>query len=238
MILVLLQEIIGNEDFFHHYQPIYDIQEERILGHEGLFRTENQLSPEIAFITAKKKKKLYELELRSIHKAFTTYMDAGNNTKFRKLFLNVFPSTLTNPKFQTFIQQIISRNNISSQQIILEINEAEGVNYDYLIQPITFLKNLGIGIAIDDFGVGYSSPQSIIEINPDYIKLDKYFINGINKSEQIRDFIKYLNQFCQKFEINLIAEGVEESISLTILKGMGVKYAQGYLLGKPKLLEM
>ncbi|UQD52290.1 hypothetical protein C0971_09915 [Bacillus methanolicus] len=232
-----INSIIRNDEFFHHYQPIYDIQNWKVVGYEGLFRTEGLSTPEITFDIAKRKKKLYELDSRSIHKASLTYLKAGYSDRYRNLFLNVFPSTITNPKFHTFIDQIINDNEFKSQQLIFEINENEDVKFDILKKSISHLKNLGFLIAIDDFGKGSSSIKSIVELQPDFIKLDSFFMEDLRNSEQKKDLIRYLLHFCHKFNSKLIVEGVEDNVSLAILKSLGVQYAQGFLFGRPTLLS-
>jgi EAL domain-containing protein (putative c-di-GMP-specific phosphodiesterase class I) len=232
-----INSIIKHDEFFHHYQPIYDIQDWKVVGYEGLFRTRALSTPEITFNIAKKNKKLYELDSRSIHKASQTFLKAGYFNRYRNLFINVFPSTIINPKFRTFIQQIINENAIKSQQLIFELNENEEVNYDILKKSISDLKNLGFLIAIDDFGKGSSSIKSIVELQADFIKLDRFFLEDLRNSEQKKDFISYLLHFCHKFNSKLIVEGVEDNASLAIIKSLGVQYAQGYLLGRPELLS-
>ncbi|MDE3841048.1 diguanylate phosphodiesterase (plasmid) [Bacillus methanolicus] len=234
---MFIDSIISNDEFFHHYQPIYDIQNWKVVGYESLFRTKTLPTPEIPFDIAKKKKKLYELDSRSIHKASLTYIKAGYSERYRYLFLNVFPSTIINPKFRTFINQIINMNGIKSQQLIFEINENEDVNLNMLKKSISYLKNLGFLIAIDDFGEGSSSIKSMIELQPDFIKLDRYFMEDLRNSEQKKDLIRYLLHFCREFNSELIVEGVEDNDSLADLKSLGVQYAQGYFLGRPTLLS-
>ena len=123
---------ILNNDFFHHYQPIFDIQQWKIIGYEGLFRLENFKNPEATFNWAKKEKKLYELDSTSIHKALLTFRNAGYVSRKEMLFLNVFPSTVTNPSFLTLIHQLITEEKVSSQQIIFEINENEVIDFEDL----------------------------------------------------------------------------------------------------------
>jgi EAL domain-containing protein (putative c-di-GMP-specific phosphodiesterase class I) len=223
--------------FYHHYQPIYDIQNGGVIGYESLFRTENLMNPEITFNHARKNKKLYELDSRSVHKALSTYINAGYFIKHENLFLNVFPSTLINPLFHALIYKIINENGISRQQIIFELNENELIDFENLKSSIEKLRNLGYRIAIDDFGKGFTSIQSIIELKPDFVKLDKYFVEGLINSEPKKDIIKYLNHFCHKYNSNLIIEGVEDQTCLEFLKSLGVQFAQGYHLGEPALLK-
>jgi EAL domain-containing protein (putative c-di-GMP-specific phosphodiesterase class I) len=232
---VEIQKLSVKDDFYHHYQPIFDIRTGELFGYEGLLRTDHFLSPEMFFDFAKKKNKLYELDSRSIYKAAVTYAEEGYFSRAGKLLLNVFPSTLTNPLFPTFINQILSSINLSTEQIILEINEDEILDFNKITKAVVKLKNLGIGIAIDDSGKGHSSIKSVIELNPQIIKLDRYFILNFNPKKI--DVIQFLLHFCEKYSCKLIIEGVEEPKTLTLLKSLGVQYVQGYLLGRPSLLN-
>lgn len=225
-----------NNEFFHHFQPIYDIQQWKIIGYEGLFRTEKHINPETTFNLARKEKKLYELDTVSIHKALLTFRDAGYISRQEKLFLNVYPSTITNPLFFSLINYLINEEEVFSEQIIFEISENEGSDLENLKKEVNRLKTLGFRIAIDDAGKGFSSVKSIIELNPDFIKLDKYYIEDLHKSEQKKDVVYSLLNYCQKFNSSLIVEGVDNKINLALLKAMGIQYAQGYLLGMPTQL--
>ncbi|KIY23749.1 MULTISPECIES: EAL domain-containing protein [Mesobacillus] len=224
-------------EMYHLFQPIYDVQKWHLVGYEGLLRTMQRINPEESFRIAKKEKRLYELDSRSIHKAFATYQLADDSKGRKKLFLNVFPSTIINPNFLPFIRSIIQENRFMSQQIILEIVESEQINLEKVKMALPELKKLGLKIAVDDFGKGSTSIRMLLELQPDFLKLDRYFVTDLFSNEQKKDVIFSLLNFCEKYNSDLIVEGVEDEISLAILKSLGVKYAQGYLLGKPSLLS-
>lgn len=234
---MVLEEIMADGNFFHHYQPIYDIQNNDIIGYEGLFRTKNHANPEDIFLTAKKNRQLFELDSRSVHQAFLTYINAGNSLRTKNLFLNVFPTTVTNPLFFTLIHNLIKENYISGQQITLEINENEIIDFAETKKAITHLKDVGVLIAIDDYGKGHASIKSVIEFCPDFVKLDKYLADGLAHSKKKQDIIEYLLHFCDKFNSQLIVEGIEDEQTLELLEDIGVRYVQGFLLGKPSLLS-
>lgn len=225
---------ILESDFFHHYQPIYDIKQWKQIGFEGLFRTEKQHDPETTFNLAKMQNMLYELDSTSAHKALLSYINAGYGS--RQLFINVFPSTISNPLFLPSIKQLICEGEMASRNIVFEINENELIDFDCLKQGVNNFKKLGFQIAIDDLGSGFSTIKTILELNPDYIKLDKYYIQELQTSERKKYFIDFLLQYCEKYSSHLIVEGVEDNVTLAILKTMGIQYAQGYLLGRPALL--
>lgn len=234
----MIKSLLENDYFFHRYQPIYDIKQSVKIGYEGLFRTSCNSNPETTFITAKKEKQLFELDSRSIHKAASTYRSAGFTKKDGLLFLNIFPSTITNNKFPSFIKQIMDDSCRSSQQIVLEISESEKIiDFELYRNAIHFLKSEGFLIALDDIGKGYTDFKSIIEVEPDYIKLDKYFAENLDSSFQKQAIIQLFLKYCEDTSTNLILEGIETDEEVAIAKSLGVTYAQGYRLGKPEELQ-
>jgi EAL domain-containing protein (putative c-di-GMP-specific phosphodiesterase class I) len=235
---MLINNLIRDEEFFHHFQPIYNIRDWVIIGREVLFRSKEFDSPEIPFSLAKKEKQLYELDSRSIHKAVSTYHMAGVSRSEGKLFVNAFPSTILNKNFPTFIISIMSKFNVSSNQLVIEISETERINnFRELSDSVNFLKENGIEIALDDVGKGLDNVQKIIELNPDFIKLDKYFTVDLYKSKKKQNFVQFLQNYCDEFNSHLILEGLEKPIDVAFAKVLGIKYAQGYALAKPDILE-
>lgn len=233
---MVIQDLILNERFFHHYQPIYQINDYKIMGYEGLLRSNEYSNPEVVFDLARKEKQLYELDSRSIHKAALTYSSAGYSIKEGKLFLNVLPSTILNPSFPSFVKTIMTEKLLSSQQIIFEITEQEATDYESIKNIAMSLKELGVSIAIDDFGNGFLDMQKVIEIEPEYIKLDRYFSQELSQSIKKQDVIKFLLEYCQKFNVHLILEGLETSDDIEVSRSIGVNYGQGFGLGKPSSL--
>ncbi|GGE56572.1 hypothetical protein GCM10011391_39340 [Pullulanibacillus camelliae] len=232
--MVSLKNFIKEERFFHHYQPIYNLSDHGIEGYEVLFRTEKYTNPEEFFDWAKRKKQLYELDSRSIHKAVLTYQSAGFTEKDGNLFINVFPSTLLHPQFPSFIKHIINEELFSSQHLVFEILESEAIpNYSQLMKVIKLLKELGASLAIDDFGKGYHDFQKIVELDPNYIKLDRYFVKGLLSSEKKQGLLKLLLNFCEEHQCKLIVEGLETQSELSLVRSIGLHYGQGFGLRRP-----
>jgi EAL domain-containing protein (putative c-di-GMP-specific phosphodiesterase class I) len=231
------ENFIRQEQFFHHYQPIYDLKEERIAGYEVLLRTTVYPNHESTFSLAKKRNRLYELDSRSIHKAIQTYQSAGFTEKEGKLFLNVFPSTLLNKNFLSFIKNIMNNDALKSQHLVLEITEQEPItNFNVLKKIRASLKEMGISVAIDDVGSGSCELKKIIEIEPDYIKLDRYFAEGLYNSKAKQEMIHFFLKYCEKAHIHLVLEGLENPLDITASKNLGIPYGQGFALGKPNVL--
>jgi EAL domain-containing protein (putative c-di-GMP-specific phosphodiesterase class I) len=226
--------MMDENDLFHHFQPIYHLGKGEIIGYESLLRVNGKFTPEKIFNEANKKGKLYELDSWSIHKAIETYRKAGFTKNEGSLFINIFPSTMLNKDFLPFISNIMKKKLLENQEIILEINEKEPINdYRDIKQVLNYLKEFGIKYAIDDFGIGQGGFERIIELQPAYLKLDKYFSKDLLHSLQKQEIIKDMVIYCEKFGIELIVEGLDNEQDIFITKKLGVCLGQGFKLGRP-----
>jgi EAL domain-containing protein (putative c-di-GMP-specific phosphodiesterase class I) len=117
----------------------------------------------------------------------------------------------------------------------LEIVEEE-VNLEELKPVVNQLKQFGFKIAIDDVGKGASTLRSIIELEPNFVKMDRFFGIGLEQSVSKRRLIQRLIEFCGN-DITFVLEGIEYHSDLEIAKDLGVHVGQGYFLGRPALLE-
>nr|WP_281419869.1 EAL domain-containing protein [Evansella tamaricis] len=224
--------------FHHFFQPIYCLTDDKMFGVEALLRSSNYPNPETMFKEARKLKQLHELDMKSIHKAILSYLEAGSETNRGYLFLNVYPSTILHPKFIPFLTAVISNTVVKSQQIILEISEGEiKEEFEMLKRKITSLKELGIGLAIDDVGKGFSNIKSIIELEPDFLKLDRYLASDLSRSAKKQSVVNSFVKYGQEFQCTIILEGIERKLDWEVAKQLDVLYGQGFGLCKPLPIE-
>jgi EAL domain-containing protein (putative c-di-GMP-specific phosphodiesterase class I) len=120
------------------------------------------------------------------------------------------------------------------EKIIIELTEHIQVNDMNRLQIcIQNIRNLGIRIAIDDFGVGYSNINIYMSIDNDFMKIDAQLIEGIDKVEKKKELIRRIVDYNMYAKTKTICEGIETKEELEILIEVGVDYGQGYYLGKP-----
>jgi EAL domain-containing protein (putative c-di-GMP-specific phosphodiesterase class I) len=140
----------------------------------------------------------------------------------------------------------MSDKDITSQiekyytKIVFEISETEYIpeaNLKLIMERIEIIKSYGNLIAIDNIGKGYNSVPLIIEVKPDFLKLDRYFSNDLAYSKQKQTFITLLKKYCDQQNCRVILEDLEKDIDLNTGKSLGIRYVQGYLLGRPGLLK-
>lgn len=225
---LLLEEIVQKKKFHHVFQPLYDLNNWKIFGYEALLRCKYFQNPENLFHLAMEKNRLYDLDSSSIYHALKSV-----NAKNLLLFVNIYPSTMTHPSFPDFLEKL-KRIRCSNRNLVFEINEAEKImDMESLRKATHFLKDKGYAIALDDFGKGESSLRTLIKLEPDFVKLDKYFSVDLSVSTKKQEMIKMLLDFCKDKHMKLVLEGIEEPPDLAMAKALGVHLGQGFVLGKP-----
>ncbi len=121
---------------------------------------------------------------------------------------------------------------------MLEITEHELVaDYAELVTALAHMRVQGIRLAIDDVGAGYANFRHILKLRPDIIKLDGALIKNLDSEVDCRLLVAAFVQFAKGFGCRVIAEGLETQAERVALQELGIRFAQGYLLGRPGTVE-
>lgn len=214
----------------HWFQPIYHLINNNVIGYEALLRDASspKTPPVKIFMEADKNDNRNILDLISIKTAIDAYKDESS-----LLFLNIFPSTILKKDFLSWWDIHVP----SSTAIVLELLESEPImDWEELKMITKELQTRGIKIAVDDMGTGYSSFQQWIELEPDFIKLDRYFVKDLSANSRKQDTVRSLLSLFSG-TTKVISEGIETIEDLYSVKQLGVSYAQGYFLGMPSPKE-
>lgn len=233
MIESSIHSLIEKEAFFHCIQGLFGIKNGKRVGGEILLRSEMG-PPDVIFQKAKAFNKLYELDTTSILKVLKTLILQPTSLN-DLIFINIFPSTILHSDFPNFIKKISLRYSQFRQKIVFEIVETEYVDksMDLLKERIELLKSLGYMIALDDVGKGWSSLSLIIELEPDFLKVDQFFSSNLSISQSKQEMIKLLLQYARYSKANVVLEGIEYEQDLAVAKKIGVDCCQGFLLERP-----
>jgi len=234
--LSALSSILTQSGLHSLFQPIVCLSERRILGYEALTRgpSNSPLHSPIALLSvARQAGRLTELELacrRSACQRFNEQKLPG------KLFLNVSPESLLEAAHQTGrTLQLLQDFGISPSQVVIELTEQTPIDDFQLLQTaLHHYRAMGFSIALDDLGAGYSSLRLWSELRPDYVKIDRHFIDGIHQDALKREFVGSILKIAQASRAQVIAEGIELPEELAVLIEMGVDLVQGYLLARPQ----
>ncbi|PTS93068.1 bifunctional diguanylate cyclase/phosphodiesterase [Pseudomonas sp. HMWF006] len=234
--LSALSSILSQSGLHSLFQPIICLSERRILGYEALTRGPSNSplhSPIALFAVARQAGRLSELEIacrQSACRRFNEQQLPG------KLFLNVSPESLLEAAHQPGrTLQLLQDFGIPPSQVVIELTEQTPIDDFQLLQTaLHHYRAMGFSIALDDLGAGYSSLRLWSELRPDYVKIDRHFIDGIHQDALKREFVGSILQIAKASRAQVIAEGIELPEELAVLTEMGVDLVQGYLLGRPQ----
>lgn len=236
---ICLNQVIDNNLFYHHYQPVYNIHNNKAFGYEGLLRSKYVQNPQLLFDKAIKIDRLAQLDTSSVTTALKQL--GGHISHFHKndfFFLNIYPSTLASDTFLNCLEHALATTVIPVDHIILEINESERIaDFNLFLKAVNRVKSLGLKIALDDIGKGVSPFRRILELEPDIIKLDKYFSDELATTKYKQDILNLVTHYCKEKKIEVVLEGIETQDDLLMAKSLGIDLVQGFLLGKPNTLN-
>ena len=234
--LSALSSILAQSGLHSLFQPIISLSERRIIGYEALSRGPSNSplhSPIALFAVARQAGRLSELEIACRQSACRRF----NEQKLPgKLFLNVSPESLLETSHQPGrTLQLLQDFGIPPSQVVIELTEQTPTDDFQLLQnALHHYRAMGFSIALDDLGAGYSSLRLWSELRPDYVKIDRHFIDGIHQDALKREFVGSILQIAKASRALVIAEGIELPEELAVLTEMGVDLVQGYLLCRPQ----
>jgi diguanylate cyclase (GGDEF)-like protein/PAS domain S-box-containing protein len=237
-----LRKALEREEFKVYYQPIVSLENLHPVGLEALIRWQHpeqgfirpdQFIPIAEEIGLIKELGLWVLEtacqqLHHWQTQFVQYAHLGMN-------INVSPVQLKQPKLVQKIQDIIEKNRLASSTCRLEITEGAMMqDPEAALVLLNELKNLEIMLYLDDFGTGYSSLSYLQRFPIDALKIDKSFIKNIDNSLKAAQIVQAIIALGQTFDLRIVAEGVENNLQLSLLKGARCHHVQGYFFSRPQ----
>jgi len=216
------------------FQPQYDLRTQRTVGFEALARWNSpqlgNVTPDVFILAAERSGmigKLTEILLCKTLKAVRAWPE--------DLFVTFNLSTrdLHSPRAINAIRDIVQSSGVSASRIEFEITEtAMMTDFDQALKALSALKELGVRIALDDFGSGFSSFSYLHRLPVDTLKIDRSFITQI-ASSQTRMIVKTMIDLCGNLGLEHIVEGVETEAECAALREINARYVQGYLFARP-----
>lgn len=218
------------------FQPIVSTLENRVVGYEALSRGPSNSplhSPLTLFATARHFGLLTDLEILCRRNAVHSFCDGGFDGQ---LFLNVSPESLLEQQhYPGRTLSILRQYGITPDQVVIELTEHSPIDNVGLLQSaLHHYRDMGFSIALDDLGAGYSSLRLWTELQPEFVKIDRHFIDGIHRDPMKREFVGSILNMAKASRSHVIAEGIELAEELRVLERMGVDWVQGYWLGRPE----
>ena len=235
----LFAQAIKNNEFLAYYQPKVLLTNNRLCGCEALVRwkRDGKLVPPMEFIPVLERNgDICELDFyvfETVCKDISRWRSQGIEPV--KVSVNFSKVHIFDWLFTKRILSIMQKYGVDSKYIEIELTESSSqADYRDLMEFITSMRDCGINVSIDDFGTGYSSLSLLKELKVDIIKLDKSFIDDIEKRDGIDEIvIKNIINMVNELDMQVIAEGVETSGQAEFLRNAKCAMAQGYLFDRP-----
>lgn len=230
-----LIKILEDEKLTPYFQPIVSIAHKKIIGYEALIRGPSGsplYTPFVLFTTADRFDLSNKLEYLSREISLKHYASLNLN---EKLFINVSPSVLLHPDFKTTITRHFHNEfGLDPTSVVIEITEHQATDsYRLMRDVVGHCRDIGFQIALDDLGAGYSGLRLWTELQPDYVKIDKHFIEGLHKDTVKSHFVRSIQSIASSLRCHVIAEGVETEEEFKAIEKLGIHYAQGFYFAKP-----
>jgi EAL domain-containing protein (putative c-di-GMP-specific phosphodiesterase class I)/GGDEF domain-containing protein len=231
-----LEQIISTRAVRFVFQPIADVPRKSFHGFEALMRgpAGSELeSPERLLEVARYAGLGLELELLACVEAVKAFAErhlAGC------LFLNVSARTLESLAEQSGgrLLEVARARAISPERIILELTEHERVSdLEGFCDAVGVLRGLGFKLAIDDFGDGRSSLRLWTQLDPEIVKIDRFFVQDVHRDHRKLEVLRTVIRLAETLDTPVVVEGIECDSELAIVRELGCRFAQGYLIARP-----
>lgn len=234
----IIKESLDKDYFYLVYQPQYDINSRRLRGFEALLRLKTgdgiTVSPGEFIPVAEETDLILRIDEYVIRHALREFYELIRQGRKVKLSINVSAKNICRYGFAVMMKEILQETVFPPEYLEIEITEYCIVqSLENAMENIRELKELGVDIALDDFGTGFASLSYLSRLSIDLLKVDKSFVDDIEKDTQSAEFVNAVISIGHLQGCKVIAEGVENPVQVEMLKSHGCDYIQGYAWGRP-----
>jgi EAL domain-containing protein (putative c-di-GMP-specific phosphodiesterase class I) len=237
----LIDDVLGVGGISILFQPIFEIVD----GEQVLFALEalargpkgsNVERADVLFEYVRRKGMEIEVDRVCIARAVAA---AAGMPGSPSISINVHAATLeADSHFTSFLMETCSVHRLQPSRVILEIVEQQRFRDDRaFFRSLDELRSLGIRIALDDIGIGYSNHKMLIEVRPEIFKIDRYFITGCAENDFARAAIESIAHLASRLGGRVVAEGIESEGDYQAVSALGIDLVQGYFFARPSLPE-
>jgi diguanylate cyclase (GGDEF)-like protein len=230
-----LRAAVEAEAFELHYQVQASVETGEITGYEALVRwnhpTRGRIAPLVFIPLAEESGEIVPLSIWILRQAC---FEAALWTNRHVVAVNLSPKHLADPRLVETVAAALADSGLPPERLVLELTESAIIHdRNFALDQLQALKAMGIGIALDDFGVGYSSLDVLRSFPFDRIKLDASFVSAIDHDDQAVSILRSVAALGRTLGMSVLAEGIEQPAQLSIVTREGCSAIQGYLIGKP-----
>jgi EAL domain-containing protein (putative c-di-GMP-specific phosphodiesterase class I) len=221
------------------YEPVVDAKSLTVYGYEALVRGNEGSglsSPAQLFGVAAQEGLLFELDCQCRRAAVE---GAAGFPAGAKLFMNIRPTAIHDPNFQPdALTRTLEGCGLAPGDVVFEISEQESIdNYAIFREARDNYGKLGFQFALDDTGAGYASLEAVLELTPEFIKVDRAFVKGIDQDSARQNMLRAFQTIASDMNSRIIGEGLDTLEELRTLGELGIQFGQGWLFGKPAPLR-
>lgn len=236
-----MRRALERGEFCLHYQPIFDLEKNNLVGFETLVRWNHPerglISPQIFIPTAEENRLILPLGKWILFESCRQLRQwQEENPSASSLIVSV---NLSSKQFLQFdladqVAAILRETGLEPGCLKLEITESHIMeNTEMAIAALNSLRNLGVEISLDDFGTGYSSLSYLHRLPIDYLKIDRSFVSQMMESKENAEIVCTIIRLAQNLKMKVIAEGIESVEQFAQLQQLNCEYGQGYFFSKP-----
>ena len=231
-----LDQALEREEFFLHYQPIIEVHTGAVKGIEALVRwqhpTRGRIDPGRFITLAEETGLIVPIGRWILHEACTQGQRLDPSPDGPHIAVNVSAVQLHSPNLADDVTAALAVSGLAPQRLLLELTESTMIHdYADAAERLAVLRDMGVRIALDDFGAGYTSLRQLQSFAVDVVKLDQSFIK--NTMDHDSGVLDGLIAMANSLGLETVGEGIEESAQLSRLREAHCRYAQGYLFSRP-----
>jgi len=235
--ILMIKKAINNLKIVSYFQPIINNKTQKVEKYESLVRLigedDEVLAPFFFLDVAKRGRYYSQITTIVLNNSFNTLKNIDTD-----ITINLSALDIESEDTRKMIFKLLEENSENASRVVVELLEDENIKkFDTIDTFIQDIKRLGVKIAIDDFGAGYSNFERLLCYQPDILKIDGCLIRDIETNDYSLSVVKTIVDFAKRQGIKTVAEFVENEQIFNILKDLGVDYSQGYYFGKPEPLS-
>ena len=236
-----LRRALHRDEFRVHYQSIVELETQRVVGLEALVRWQHPerglLAPQDFLHVAEETGLIVTIGRWVLSEACRQMMDwraRFDAADQLAIAVNLSGRQLAEPGFVDEVQQILERTRLPAESLNLEITETVLLEHkDKVVERLSALHDLGVRVCLDDFGTGYSSLSYLQDLPIDTLKIDRSFVSRLEEEGKSSKVVGAIFELGNRLSLSVVAEGIESSDQLDVLKGLNCELGQGFTFSKP-----
>lgn len=234
-----IDEGLRNGDIWLAFQPQWRLKDQRIYGAEALIRwnhpTRGPITPDAFILQAERAGRIDALTYWVLEEAISAAMMINALGERFQMSINLSAQMVDKADLVANFSETVARRGFDPSLLTIEITETSSVrNRPAACHNLTQLRRMGFRLSIDDFGTGEASLAYLADLPSDELKLDRRFVSRIVSSERDRAIVSNTITLAHALGQEVVAEGIEDEATFSLLRELGCDSAQGYYLGRPQ----